>query len=333
MARLTLTSRAFHNELIGPLLRRLCQLTGMDKALLMNSGAEAVETAIKAMRLWGYQTKRIQDDRAVILVASNNFHGRTTTLVGFSSDPGSYSHFGPATPGFKIIPYGDAAALEKAITRRTCGFLVEPIQGEAGVRIPPPGYLREVQKVCAKHRVLLALDEIQTGLGRTGRMFCADYEDVKPDLFILGKALGGGYYPVSAVTAKREVLGLFTPGTHGSTFGGNPLACAIALASLDVIEKEKLAERANEIGRYFYDRLCELTHPFIKEVRARGLLLALEFTRPIARKFCEILIRHGILAKDTHEFTVRLAPPLTITKLQVDSICTALSSALRELKG
>ena len=331
MSRVTLTSRAFHNDRMGPLLERLCRMTGMDLALMMNSGAEAVETAIKAMRLWGYKRRRIRENRAEIIVCSGNFHGRTTTIVGFSSDPGSYRHFGPATPGFKTIPYGDAEALEKAITKNTCGFLVEPIQGEAGVRIPPPGYLRRVREICSRRGVLLALDEIQTGLGRTGRLFCAEHEAVRPDLFILGKALSGGYYPISAVTSKREVLGLFTPGTHGSTFGGNPLACAIAMAALDVLERERLPERARELGGYFYDQLCALGHPAIREVRGRGLLLAIEFKRPVAHAFCERLLKLGVLAKDTHGTTVRLAPPLVVSKKQIDEICGRLATVLSRI--
>jgi len=331
MGRLTLTSRAFYNDRMGPLLERLCRLTKMDLGLMMNSGAEAVETAIKAMRLWGYRRRRVPSDRAEIIVCQGNFHGRTTTIVSFSSDPGSYKNFGPATPGFKAIPYGDAAALDRAISKRTCGFLVEPIQGEAGVRIPPPGYLRQVREICSRRGVLLAFDEIQTGLGRTGRMFCAQHEEVQPDLFILGKALSGGYYPVSAVTSKREVLGLFTPGTHGSTFGGNPLACAIAMAALDVIEKERLAERAAELGGYFYERLCELDHPSIREVRGRGLLLAVEFKQPIAHRFCERLMERGVLAKDTHGTTVRLAPPLVVSRRQIDRICDDVRAVLARI--
>ncbi|MBI4422370.1 MAG: ornithine--oxo-acid transaminase [Elusimicrobia bacterium] len=315
---LALTSRAFHNERMGPLLERLCRLTRMRRALLMNSGAEAVETAIKTMRLWAYKRKRVPEGRARIIVADGNFHGRTTTIVSFSSDPSAYAHFGPRTPGFDAVPYGDAAALERAITPRTAGVLLEPIQGEAGVRIPPAGYLRRVREVCSRRKALLCLDEIQTGLGRTGRLFCADHEGVRPDLFILGKALSGGLYPVSAVAGGDETLGLFEPGTHGSTYGGNPLACAIALAALDVLERERLPQAAAELGGYFLGRLRTLRHPDLLEVRGRGLLLAIEFRRPSAKAFCKRLASAGLLAKDTHETTVRLAPPLVISRRQVD---------------
>jgi ornithine--oxo-acid transaminase len=329
LGRLTLTSRAFHNELMGPLLERLCKLAGMDRAILMNSGAEAVETAIKAMRLWGYRKKGIPDGRAEIIVCENNFHGRTTTIVGFSSDPLSTDGFGPATPGFKIIPYGDAAALRAAIGPNTCGFLVEPIQGEAGVNVPPRGYLREVRAICSAQNVLWAADEIQTGLGRTGRMFCVDHEGAKPDLLILGKALSGGFYPVSAVLSREDVLGLYAPGTHGSTFGGNPLACAIAQASLDVLEDERLADKAEKMGAYFMERLQGLDHPALRGIRGRGLLIGVEFSGA-ARPLCEALMKRGLLAKDTHEKTLRLAPPLVITKPQIDAALKILAAALKE---
>lgn len=329
IGRLTLTSRAFHNDLMGPLLESLCGLAGMDRAILMNSGAEAVETAIKAMRLWGYRRKGIPRDQAEIIVCENNFHGRTTTIVGFSSDPLSTDGFGPATPGFKIIPYGDAAALRAAIGRNTCGFLVEPIQGEAGVNVPPAGYLKAVREICSETSVLWAADEIQTGLGRTGRMFAVEHEDVRPDLLILGKALSGGFYPVSAVLSQGEVLELFSPGTHGSTFGGNPLACAISQASLDVLEKEGLADKAEKMGAYFMERLRSLDHPALREIRGRGLLIGVEFSRPV-RPLCEALMRRGLLAKDTHEKTLRLAPPLVITKAQIDSALKIIKAALGE---
>ncbi|HVA65428.1 MAG TPA: ornithine--oxo-acid transaminase [Elusimicrobiota bacterium] len=329
MGRLTLTSRAFHNDVMGGFLKKLCALSGQDMALPMNSGAEAVETAIKAMRLWGYREKGIAEGQAEIIVCEGNFHGRTTTIVGFSSDPDSYSGFGPATPGFKSIPYGSAEALAAAMTPNTCGFLVEPIQGEAGVKIPPPGYLKEVRRVCSEKNVLFCADEIQTGLGRTGKMFCVEHEDVKPDLVVMGKALSGGFYPISAVAGRREVMGLFKPGTHGSTFGGNPLASAIAVASLDVLAREKLAERSAMMGDYFKKRLADLKHPGIKDVRGRGLLLALEMNRPV-RRLCEILMHKGLLAKDTHENTVRFAPPLVITKAQIDSAAAIIAGALRE---
>ncbi|HVC09906.1 MAG TPA: ornithine--oxo-acid transaminase [Elusimicrobiota bacterium] len=329
LGRLTLTSRAFHNDLMGLFLKKICEISGQDMALPMNSGAEAVETAIKAMRLWGYRKKKIAAGRAEIIVCANNFHGRTTTIVGFSSDPDSYSGFEPSTPGFKTIPYGSAAALKAAVTPDTCGFLVEPIQGEAGVKIPPEGYLREVRRICSESNVLFCADEIQTGLGRTGRMFCADHEGVKPDLVILGKALSGGFYPISALAGRSEVMGLFRPGTHGSTFGGNPLASAIGLAALDVLLREKLAFKADTLGAYFKSGLAALKHPDIKEVRGRGLLLALEMSRPV-RSLCEILMKNGLLAKDTHENTVRFAPPLVIAKSQIDQALGIIARSLNK---
>lgn len=331
MRKLSLTSRAFYNDLLPGFLARLCRLTGHEKAIMMNSGAEGVETAIKAMRLWGYRKKGIRPGQAEILVAEGNFHGRTTTIVGFSSDPLAVNGFGPATPGFRIIPYGSAKALEKAITPRTCGFLVEPIQGEAGVRIPPKGYLREVRRICSRRNVLFCADEIQTGLGRTGKLFCVDHEKVKPDLLVMGKALSGGLYPISAVTSKRGILGLFTPGTHGSTYGGNPLACAIAGAALDVITKESLPARSARLGDHFLGRLSELRHPLLKEVRGRGLLIALEFKKPVAKALCRKLMRGGLLAKDTHGTTVRFAPPLIITKSQLDRAFLLVRRALTTL--
>ncbi len=313
--RLTLTSRAFHNTLMGPLLKEICRLTGQDKAILMNSGAEAVETAIKAMRIWGYQIKRIPKNRAEIIVCRNNFHGRTTTIVGFSSDPDSYEGFGPKTPGFVEIEYGSAEALERAITPNTCGFLFEPIQGEAGVLIPPEGYLRKIRTICSQKNVLLCADEIQTGLGRTGKLFCCDHEKVRPDLIILGKALSGGLYPISAVAAGAEIMNLFTAGKHGSTFGGNPLASAIGLAALNVIIKEKLPQKAAATGNYFKSLLQTLKSDRIRDIRGKGLLIGVELKIP-ARPFCEALAKNGILAKETHEKTIRLAPPLLITKTQ-----------------
>ncbi|MBI3552752.1 MAG: ornithine--oxo-acid transaminase [Elusimicrobia bacterium] len=330
LGRLSLTSRAFHNSLLGPFLERICALTRQERALPMNSGAEAVETAIKAMRLWGYRKKGLPDGRAKIIVCDGNFHGRTTTIVGFSSDPDSYSGFGPATPGFLRVPFGSSKALEAAITADACGFLVEPIQGEAGVNLPPEGYFRRVRDICSRHRVLFCTDEIQTGLGRTGRLFALDHEGVKPDLVILGKALSGGLYPISAVASSSEVLGLFKPGTHGSTFGGNPLACAIGLAALDVIVKEKLPEKAKTLGTHFKAGLEKLTDPRIKEVRGQGLLLGLELAVK-ARPLCELLMKKGLLAKETHDFTVRFAPPLVITRPQIDQALRIIREALRDL--
>lgn len=327
LGKVALTSRAFHNELLGPFLRALCELTGKERALPMNSGAEAVETAIKAMRLWGYRKKGVAKDKAEIVVFANNFHGRTTTIVGFSSDPDSRDGFGPAAPGFKTVPYGDARAVEKAIGPNTVGLLFEPIQGEAGVVIPPEGFLRALRDICSEKDVLLCADEVQTGLGRTGRLFACDHEGVKPDLYVLGKALSGGLYPISAVCADDEVLGLFTPGTHGSTFGGNPLACAIGLAALDVLASEKLVERAARVGRHLQTRLESLQHPRLKDVRGRGLLLAVEFSDKV-RPLVEGLMKEGLLAKDTHEHTVRLAPPLTLTEAQADEAFARIKRAV-----
>ncbi|MDX6768322.1 MAG: ornithine--oxo-acid transaminase [Elusimicrobiota bacterium] len=327
LGKVALTSRAFHNELLGPFLEKLCGLSGMERALPMNSGAEAVETAIKAMRLWGYRHKGVAKDKAEIVVFENNFHGRTTTIVGFSSDPDSYEGFGPATPGFKRVPYGDARAVEKAIGPNTVGVLFEPIQGEAGVVIPPAGWLKAVRDICSEKRVLMCADEIQTGLGRTGKMFACDHEGVKPDLLVLGKALSGGLYPVSAVCGPDEVMGLFTPGTHGSTFGGNPLACAIGLAALRVIEDEDLPARAARVGRRLVEKLETLGHPRLKEVRARGLIIAVEFSDRV-RPLVEGLMREGVLAKDTHEYTVRLAPPLILTEAQADDAFARVKRAV-----
>lgn len=323
----TLTSRAFHNELLGPFLELLCRITGKERALPMNSGAEAVETAIKAMRLWGYRRKNVPEDKAEIIVCAENFHGRTTTIVGFSSDGGSREGFGPATPGFKMIPYGDAAALERAITQNTVGFLFEPIQGEAGVIIPPEGWLTAVREICSERRVLMCADEIQTGLGRTGKLFACEHESVIPDLYILGKALSGGLYPVSAVCADDEVLGLFTPGTHGSTFGGSPLACAVGLAAVKVILDERLPQKSAKTGALFKRLLETLEHPNLKDVRGRGLMLALEFTKRV-RPLVEDLARLGLLAKDTHENTIRFAPPLNLTEAQARQAFALIKKAV-----
>ncbi len=333
MARLTLTSRAFHNDIMHVFLRKLCALSGFQKILPMNSGAEAVETAIKAMRKWGYRVKGIEDDRAEIVVCEDNFHGRTTTIVGFSTDPDAYLGYGPVTPGFKVIPYDDPTALEDAITRQTCGFLVEPIQGEAGVRVPEVGYLREVREICSRHEVLFCADEIQTGLGRTGRMFCFEHEGIRPDMVIMGKALSGGLYPVSALACDDEVMSVFEPGTHGSTYGGNPLACAIGIAALDVLLDENLAERAAELGSYFLSKLHGLTHPLLKEVRGRGLLIAIEFSEPVAKTFCKKLKEKGLLAKDTHAVTVRFAPPLVISRGQIDEAFDLVQDTLASFHG
>jgi ornithine--oxo-acid transaminase len=307
--RLTLTSRAFRNDQWPLFARELAELCGMQMVLPVNTGAEAVETAIKAARRWGYRRKGIPSGKAEIVVCANNFHGRSTTIVGFSSDALSRDDFGPFTPGFVVIPFGDAAALERAITPNTCAFLVEPIQCEAGIFVPPDGYLADVRRICSKHHVLFLADEIQTGLGRTGKMFGCDHDNVRPDVFILGKALSGGFYPVSAVVSSREVLRVFDPGSHGSTYGGNPLGCAVARTALQVIVDEKLAERSAELGAWFLAGLRSVRHPDIKEIRGRGLLAGIDL-HVRARGYCERLEAQGLLCKETHENVIRLAPPL-----------------------
>lgn len=314
--RLTLTSRAFHNDQMGPFLRRLCEVTGFEKALPMNTGAEAVETAIKMVRKWGYEVKNVPHDKADIIVCSNNFHGRTTTIVGFSSEDQYRAGFGPFAPGFTLVPYGDARAFEEAITPNTVGFLVEPIQGEGGVVVPMDGYLGCTRDMCRERGVAFMADEIQTGLGRTGRMFCCDWEDVRPDVLIVGKALGGGVYPVSAALADAEFMDVFHPGDHGSTFGGNPLGAAVGLASLDVIVDEGLVERSAELGAWFMDELRAIDSPHVLEVRGKGLMIGVEIRAEsgTARPFCEALQARGILAKETHHQVIRFAPPLVISK-------------------
>jgi ornithine--oxo-acid transaminase len=286
----------------------------------MNSGAEAVETAIKAARKWGYTKKGVEADKAEIIVFENNFHGRTTTIVGFSSEPQYRAGFGPFTPGFRIVPYGDLEAVRAAVGPNTVGVLVEPIQGEAGVVVPPAGFLHALRELCTAERVLLIADEIQTGLGRTGRLFCCEYEDVQPDMYIVGKALGGGFYPVSAVVAAKEILGVFQPGDHGSTFGGNPLACALAQEALRIIVEEKLSERAQEMGAYFMSRLREISSPHVREVRGKGLLIGVELKAESgpARPFCEKLMAKGLLCKETHQQVIRFAPPLVIEREEID---------------
>jgi len=317
---LTLTSRAFRNDQLGHFYREICQLTRSHKVLPMNSGAEAVETVIKAVRKWGYQVKGIAEDKAEIIVCANNFHGRTITIVGFSTDPTARSGFGPFTPGFKIVPFGDSAALEAAITPNTAGFLVEPIQGEAGVIIPPDGYLKAARDICDRHNVVLILDEIQTGLGRTGRLLAEEHEGIEADLTLVGKALSGGYYPVSAVLSNKEVMDVLQPGEHGSTFGGNPLACAVARTALRVLMDEKMIENAAQMGDYFLAGLKGISSPHIKEVRGRGLMIAMELHPEAggARSFCYRLADRGMLCKETHENTIRFAPPLVIKKDEVD---------------
>jgi ornithine--oxo-acid transaminase len=315
--KVTLTSRAFRNDQLPLLYKELHDLTGFDMALPMNSGAEAVETAVKAARKWGHKVKRIPEGKAEIIACANNFHGRTVTIVSFSTDEQYRDGFGPFTPGFRIIPYGDAAALSAAITPNTCAFLVEPIQGEAGIVIPPAGFLREAAELCKQNRVLLITDEIQSGLGRTGKLFAYMHEGIRPDAVIVGKALSGGFYPVSAVLASKEVLGVFNPGDHGSTFGGNPLACAVARAALHVLVEEKLPERSAELGAYFLAQLHALRSPELKEVRGRGLWIGIELHGK-ARPYCEALKEEGILCKETHDHVIRIAPPLTITREEID---------------
>ncbi len=320
LGKLTLTSRAFYNDQLGPFLKELVEYTGLDMALPMNTGAEAVETAVKAARRWGYRIKGIPSDQAEIIVCADNFHGRTVTVISFSTEEAYKADFGPFTPGFKAIPYGDAAALRDAITDKTCAFLVEPIQGEGGVIVPPDGYLREVRDICSEAGILLMLDEIQTGFGRTGKRFCHWHEEIEPDVLILGKALGGGVYPVSAVVAKREVLGQFEPGSHGSTFGGNPLAAAVARRAIQVLEEEKLADRAAELGSYFMERLEAIDSPYVDHVRGKGLLIGVVLKPEAggARPYCEALKARGLLAKETHEHVIRFAPPLVISREDLD---------------
>jgi ornithine--oxo-acid transaminase len=315
--KVTLTSRAFRNDQLPLLCQELHELTGFDMALPMNSGAEAVETAVKAARKWGYKVKGIPEGKAEIIVCANNFHGRTVTIVSFSSDEQYRDGFGPFTPGFKIIPYGDAQALREAINPNTCAFLVEPIQGEAGIVIPPAGFLREAANLCRQNRVLLMCDEIQSGLGRTGRLFACQHEGVWPDVLIVGKALAGGFYPVSAVLASKEVLGVFHPGDHGSTFGGNPLACAVARTALRVLIEERMVEHSALMGAYFLERLQSLRSPAIKEVRGRGLWIGIEL-HSAARPYCEALKIEGLLCKETHDRVIRIAPPLTISQEEID---------------
>lgn len=315
--KVTLTSRAFHNDQLGPFCKKVADFTGKNMVLPMNTGAEAVETAIKTVRRWAYDVKKIPENKAEIIVCEGNFHGRTTTIISFSSEEDYRRGFGPFTPGFKIIPYGDIEALKAAITPNTAAFLFEPIQGEAGIKIPREGFLKEAYEVCKKNNVLLVADEIQTGLGRTGKRFACDWEDVVPDIYILGKALGGGVVPISAVAADKSILGVFEPGSHGSTFGGNPLACACAITALNVIEEENLVERSLEMGKYFMEQLREIKNPVIKEIRGKGLLIGVEL-KENARPYCEKLKDNGLLCKDTHETVIRFAPPLVISKDEIN---------------
>ena len=321
LQKVSLTSRAFSNDRMGAFLKKLCDVSGMEMALPMNTGAEAVETSIKMARRYAHQKMGIPEDKGEIIVCEHNFHGRTTTIISFSSDPDSKKGFGPFTPGFVTIPYNDIEAFKKAINKNTIGILVEPIQGEAGINIPSPGYLKGLRKTCTEKRILFMLDEIQTGFCRTGHMFAYQREGIKPDVLMVGKALGGGLHPVSAALASTEIMSVFTPGSHGSTFGGNPLACAIGEAALDVLIDEKLADRANEMGAYFVKGLKEIKSKKITQIRAKGLLIGVEFhlkEGETVRPICEKLMVKGVLAKDTHEKTVRFAPPLVITKEEID---------------
>ncbi|MCD5325019.1 MULTISPECIES: ornithine--oxo-acid transaminase [Pontibacillus] len=316
-SRVTLTSRAFHNDQLGPWYEKICKLTNKEMALPMNTGAEAVETAIKAARRWSYDVKGVAEDQAEIIACVGNFHGRTMTAVSLSSEAEYKRGFGPMLPGIKVIPYGDADALREAITENTAAFLFEPIQGEAGIVIPPEGFLKEAYDICKENNVLYIADEIQAGLARTGKMFACDWENVSPDMLILGKALGGGVFPISCIVANKEVLGVFNPGSHGSTFGGNPLACAVSVASLEVLEEENLANRSLELGEYMMSELRSIDNPKIKEVRGKGLFIGVEMTEP-ARKYCEELKAKGLLCKETHESVIRFAPPLVIDKEDLD---------------
>jgi len=330
LKKITLTSRAFHNDQLGAFLKKLCTLTGYEKALPMNSGAEAVETAIKVARKWGYYKKGVERDRAEIIVCANNFHGRTTTIVGFSSEPQYRDGFGPFAPGFVLIPYGETDALKRALGRNTVSFLVEPIQGEGGVIIPASGWLKESYQLCKENNVLFIADEIQTGLGRTGKLFACEYEDVRPDIIIVGKALSGGFYPISAILCDNCIIDVFKPGDHGSTFGGNPLASAIGIAALDVITQERLPQRAYKLGNWFMDELRKIESAVIKEVRGKGLLVGVELHKN-AREYCEALMKQGILAKETHTRVVRFAPPLVVKKEELKWALPRIERVLKDL--
>lgn len=318
--KISLTSRAFRNDQLPFLYKQLCELTGYQMSLPMNSGAEAVETAVKLARKWAYEVKGVLQNEAEIIVGQGNFHGRTTTIISFSTEEPYKKNFGPFTPGFKAVPYGDLASLEKAITPNTAAFLIEPIQGEGGVIIPPKSYLRKAKEICERNNILFVADEIQTGLGRTGKLFACDHEDIRPDIMIIGKSLGGGFYPVSAILADKPILGLFQPGQHGSTFGGNPLAAAVARASLSVLIEENLVQNSARMGKYLLEKLTGIPSPHVKEVRGRGLLIGVELRKEAggARRFCEALVQEGVLCKETHENVIRFAPPLIIDQETLD---------------
>lgn len=324
----TLTSRAFHNDQLGPWYEKVCKLTNKEMALPMNTGAEAVETAVKAARRWAYDVKGVTEDKAEIIACEGNFHGRTMTAVSLSSEAEYKRGFGPMLPGIKLIPYGDIEALKAAITDNTAGFLFEPIQGEAGIVMPEEGFLKQAYEVCKQNNVLYIADEIQAGLARTGKMFACDWEDVTPDILILGKALGGGVFPISCIVANKDILGVFNPGSHGSTFGGNPLACAVSIASLDVLEDEQLAARSLELGKYMMDELRKINNPIIKEVRGKGLFIGVELTES-ARPYCEALKEKGLLCKETHENVIRFAPPLIIEKKDLDWAIEQIKAVLQ----
>ena len=328
--KVTLTSRAFHNDQLGPLCQDLAELCGMEAVLPMNTGAEAVETAIKTARKWGYKKKGVPEGKANIICCEDNFHGRTTTIISFSTDPQCRDGFGPFTPGFTVIKYGDIEALREAITDETVGFLVEPIQGEAGILVPPDDYLQQVRKLCTEKNILFIADEIQSGLGRTGKTFCCEHSGVQPDIFILGKALGGGIMPVSAIASSREILSIFTPGDHGSTFGGNPLGAAIARKVVEILKTNKYQENAREVGDYLFSKIRALNSDKIREIRGKGLWVGIEFHPQAgkARNYCEKLMAMGMLCKDTHEQTMRLAPPLCITKEEIDWAMERLAKVL-----
>jgi ornithine--oxo-acid transaminase len=331
MGRLCLTSRAFHHDTFGPFCKTLTEACGMEQVLLMNTGAEAVETAIKLARRWGYTKKGVPDGKAEIVVCDGNFHGRTTTIVGFSPEKLYNDGFGPFTPGFKMIPFSDVAALERMITPNTVAFLVEPIQGEAGIRVPAEGFLKAVREVCTRNNVLLMTDEIQTGLGRTGRLFCYEYDGIKPDVLIVGKALGGGCFPVSGALASKELMSVFTPGNHGSTFGGNPLACAVGKAAVEVIIEEKLPENSYKMGEYLRGEIVKMNSPHVAEIRGKGLFVGVDIKPEsgAARKFCEKLMGLGVLAKETHGTVIRFAPPLIITKAEIDWALERIAQVLQ----
>ncbi|MDJ0332042.1 ornithine--oxo-acid transaminase [Planococcus sp. S3-L1] len=315
--RVTLTSRAFHNDKLAPWYEMICDISGKEMALPMNTGAEAVETAFKTARRWAYDVKGVAENQAEVIACDGNFHGRTMTAVSLSSDPEYRKGFGPMLPGINLIPFGDLEALKNAITPNTAAFLIEPIQGEAGIIMPPKGFLKAARELCRENNVLFIADEIQCGLARTGKMFACEWEDVNPDMYILGKALGGGVFPISCVVADKDILGVFNPGSHGSTFGGNPLACAVSVASLEVLLDEKLSERSQELGEYFMGKLREIKHPSVKEVRGRGLFIGMELTEA-ARPYCEQLKELGLLCKETHDTVIRFAPPLIISKEELD---------------